>query len=64
MAKGREAFRFAVGKPEGPQSHVWLLWTAKNSSDVYITGHGFRRPGVLRAGTERYDPPDAAWEAL
>ena len=43
MAKGRETFRFAVGKPEGPRAHVWLLSPAKNSSDVYITGYGFRR---------------------
>ncbi len=43
MAKGRATVRFGVGKSEGPRAHVWLVWTAKNSSDVYITGYGFRR---------------------
>src|SRR5919107_5267804 len=43
MAKGRATLRFAVGKPEGPRAHVWLIWTAKNGSDVYIAGYGFRR---------------------
>lgn len=43
VAEGRATVRFAVGKPEGPRAHVWLLWTSKNRSDVYITGYGFRR---------------------
>lgn len=43
MAKGRATVRFGVGKPEGPRAHVWLVWTVRNRSDVYITGYGFRR---------------------
>lgn len=30
----RSKVRFAVGKPEGPRSAVWRLWT--NQSDVYV----------------------------
>lgn len=31
----RSKVRFAVGRPEGPRSAVWRLWT--NQSDVYVS---------------------------
>jgi len=34
-SSNRSTVRFAVGKPEGPRSTVWRLWTHKN--EVYIS---------------------------
>jgi hypothetical protein len=33
-----QGFRFAVGSTDGPKSTVHRIWTAKNSSDIYLAG--------------------------
>jgi hypothetical protein len=43
MAGGE--LRFAVGRPDGPQSNIWRVWSNKGKSDVYLGP----RP-VLRTG--------------
>ena len=36
MSRNQYVVRFAVGDPDGPQSPIWLLWTSRNTSDVFL----------------------------
>lgn len=38
---GSSTQRFAVGKPEGPRSNIWVLFTGKKENDIYISMRNF-----------------------
>lgn len=50
---GREAFRFAVGEPQGLRSEIWRAWHSGSGDDVYVAARvlgGMLKVSLHRAG--------------